>query len=344
MVVGRAGRRWTRRGLLAGVGGIAALGALRCVPLSGPANPPPRVPTIGFLSGSLPDYPAPEGKPRLEEFLDGLHELGYVDRQDFRLEARYAAHDYDALPLLAAELVSLSVDVLVAGDSRAIPAARDATHTIPIVMTVTSEPGRYVASLARPGGNITGLMMAPAETIGKRLELLRDAVPSLSHVALLHNPADPSGASLALPQVAAAAPALDLAYTDLPIRRLDELPEALAWCRAQGVDGLTVWGDAFLNAETSRLAEAAIAAGLPSIGMSREVAERGLLMAYAPDLPSLFRRSAVYVDKILKGASPAELRVERPERLELVINLRTAQALMVELPARLLSQASYVIR
>ena len=282
---------------------------------------------------------------RAEAFRQGLEQLGYVEGENLCVEYRFADLQFDRLPALAAELVGLPVDVLVVGDTRSIQPAKQATASLPVALVLTTDPvaSGHVVSLARPGGNITGLTMAPLETMGKRLELLRDAMASLTQAALLYNPAD-GLASRARAVVQDAAAALSIGYSEIAVRQPDDIPLAFERVRREGIEGLVVYGDPLMNHEAPRVAHAALVAGVPTVGMSREVTQAGLLMSYGPHLPALFRRAAVYVDKILRGAPPAEIPVERPRTFELVINLRTAATIGLTIPPLLLSEADDVIQ
>lgn len=347
-----AGRRrvpaapnWPRRRLLYALAAVGTGLSAGCLPWISPAESGKARARVGYLTTSTPDYAAPGGVTHFDVFRGGLRELGYTEDRNLRLEARFARLQFEDVPHLAAELVSLPVDVLVVGDTRSIQPARQATSTIPVVFVLSTDPvfSRHVESLARPGGNLTGLTMAPLETMGKRLELLREAVPNLKHAAMLYNNGDQL-AQRGSAAVARTAAALDLSYTELHITKPPDLADAVQRAVHEGVDGLVVWGDPLVNANAGRLAELTIAAALPTIGISREVAEAGILMSYAPSLPALFRRAATYVDRILRGTPPATIPVERPTHFDLVINLRTATALGLQLGDALLREADDVIR
>lgn len=323
-----------------------SLGAVvGCVRLPQGFGQQQRLPRIGFVSAGLADYPAPLGTPHVEEFRDALRELGYVEGRNLQGEYRFAELRFGELPALVAELVDLPVDVIVLGDTRSITPVKQATSTIPVVMVLSTDPvaSGHVESLARPGGNMTGLTMAPLETMGKRLDLLRDALPAMSHAALLYNPEDRLAAR-ASAEVGRIANQLGLSYQPLEVRQPEDLAPTFERASRTGVDGLVVFADTLINAHAQRVAELALTAGLPSVGMTRAQAEAGLLMAYAPSLPALFRRAAVYVQKIINGAKPADLPVERPTRFELVFNLRTAGALGLQIERPFLSQITDVIQ
>jgi putative ABC transport system substrate-binding protein len=338
-------RRWARRELVRWLAGTGMLAAAGCLPLARPSERPVRGGRVGYLSGNPLDYPAPLGAPHVDSFRAGLRELGYVEGQNLRVEYRAANLRFDELPHLASELVGLPVDVLVVADTRSIQPAKQATSTTPTVLVVTTDPvaSGHVASLARPGGHITGLTMAPVETMGKRLELLREVVPRISCVGVLYS-ADDQLARLAGTEVVRAAATLGLTAEQLAVQQRQEIAPAFDRARQAGVDGLLVYGGPLMNSEARQVAELAVARQLPTMGLSREVVEAGLLMAYAPSIPALYHRAATYVDKILKGTSPAELPVERPTRFDLVLNARTANALGIEFPPATLMTATEVIR
>jgi putative ABC transport system substrate-binding protein len=336
--------RWSRRRLIGWLAGTGVVAVTGCALPNPAGTPPKRPPRIGYLSANPADYPAPLGPPHVEEFRAGLREQGYVEGQNVEVVYRFANLQFDQLPALAAELVGQPVDVLVVGDTRSIQPVKQATSSIPVVLILTSDPvlTGNVASLARPGGNTTGLTMAPIETMGKRLELLRNAVPDLSRAALLYNGQD-TLAQRATAEVARAATLLGLDYEGLEVREPEDVALALQRASRNHVGGLVVYGDPFLNSQIARLAQLALELGLPAIGMSRETTEAGLLLSYAPNLPALYRRAAAYVDKILRGTNPGEIPVERPMRFDLVLNLRTANALGLQLDNRLLMEATDVV-
>jgi putative ABC transport system substrate-binding protein len=296
------------------------------------------------LTANQADYPAPLGAPHVESFRQGLRELGYVEGQNLQVEYRFAELRFDDLPGLAAELVGLPVEVLVVGDSRAIQPAKQATSTTPTVLVITTDPvlAGHVASLSHPGGNITGLTMAPIETMGKRLEILRETVPGLSYVGHLYS-ADDRLAAIAGDELGRASETLGLRFLPLPIQGRDDLEPAFERARLAGVDGMFVTGSPLVNSAAQQIAALAVTHRLPTIGLSREVVEAGILMAYAPNLPALYYRAATYVDKILKGTSPAVIPVERPSRFDLILNMRTARALDLRVPGDILQMSTDVV-
>jgi putative ABC transport system substrate-binding protein len=281
----------------------------------------------------------------LEAFRQGLRDLGYVEGQNLVIESRYAEGREERLPDLAAELVRLKVDVIVAGGP-AIRAAQHATSTIPIVMAVTGDPVQsgYVASLARPGGNITGVSVLGAELTGKRLEILKETVPQSTRIAVLANPATPTYGAL-MHDLTVTARALGLHLHVLELRSPDELDPAFAAMRRAGAEALFVVEDPLLiDHLRGRIADLAATHRLPAIYSWKMSVAAGGLMSYGPSMPDMTRRAATYVDKILKGTTPGELPVERPMKFELVINLKTAKALGLTIPPTLLFQADEVIQ
>src|SRR6266540_2986339 len=313
--------------------------------LAGPsvadAQPAGKVQRIGYLLGTSSTV-----SPRpVEAFRQGLRGLGWVEGQNIVIEYRSAEGRYDRLPDLAADLVRLKVDIIAAAGTAATTAAKNATRAIPIVMIGVGDPVglELIASLARPGGNVTGLTFSVGmETAGKGLELLKEALPKVRRVAVLTHPAHP-GQPLALKNVKAAARSLGMQIQLLEARGPDEFDGTFAAMAKERVGALLVVSEAMFNIHRVRLADLAARNKLPSMHGFREDAEAGGLMSYGPDLANLFRRSATYVDKILKAAKPGDLPVEQPTKFELVINLKTAKALGLTIPASVLSRADQVI-
>jgi putative tryptophan/tyrosine transport system substrate-binding protein len=318
--------------------------AVLMAPLAAQAQPQPTVHRIGWLRVGFPDG---QPDPREEAFRQGLHDLGYVEGQNLVLEGRDAGESVERLPDLAAELVRLRVAVLVARGAPAIRAAQHATRTIPIVMAGTSEAVElgFVASLAHPRGNITGVSWLGAGLPGKRLELLKELVPPRARIAILANPANPYYASR-LHTLTEAARGLGLHLHVVEVRQADELAPAFAALPQARADALLVMEDALVLSTSlgGRIAALAATSRLPAMYGWREYVAAGGLMSYGPSFRDIHRRAAVYVDKILKGAKPADLPVEQPTTFELVINLKTAQALGLTIPPSLLFQADEVIR
>jgi putative ABC transport system substrate-binding protein len=322
-----------------------ALGAM-LLALSFPseAQQPKKVPRIGYLS---PVDPATDS-PRAEGIRLALRELGYIEGQNIAIEYRYAEGKVDRFSELSAELVRLKVDVIVAaGGNRIVLAAKNATKTIPIVMTgVGTDPveAGFVESLARPGGNVTGLTVLSRELGGKRLELLKEAVPKLSRVAVLYEPATP-GAVLDVKEVLpVAARALGLTIQPWEVRDTDGLEKVFAALNKQRPDGLFVTRSRLMSDYQKRIVGFALKSRLPSMYFARGAVEAGGLMSYGADLADSYRRVAYYVDRILKGAKPADLPVEQPTKFELVINLKTAKQIGITIPPEVLARATKLIK
>ena len=305
------------------------------------AQAPAKVPRIGVLSASSPS----DDPYLLEAFRQGLRELGYVEGQTIAIEYRFADGRAEKLPGLAAELIGLKSDVIVAANPAAAVAAKQATSTVPIVFAVSGDPvaAGLVASLARPGGNVTGLASLGAELVGKQLELLREVVPKVSRVAVLKNSVNP-GHSVTVRQAEGAARALGLQLQILDARTQAEIEAAFAAMSGRHAGGLLVLRDAVFRTQRAQIAALAARNRLPAVYGFREQAEAGGLVAYGASVPDMFRRAAAYVDKILKGARPADLPVEQPTKFELVINLKTAKALGLTIPPSLLQRADEAIR
>jgi len=312
-----------------------ALGLL-WAPLAPDAQQPGKVHRIGWLGVGAPP---PEPNSWLEALRQGLRDLGYVEGQNMRIEARYVEGQEDRCPVLAAELVHFPVDVLVAVGTAPIQAAQHATSTIPIVMAWGTDPVAQglVTSLARPGGNITGLSARRHDLLGKQLELLTQMVPTASRIAVLTNPANPSHV-LEMREVQRVAQVLGVQLHVLEARNPDDLARVLATLPREEVQALLV------NASRLDMTTWALQSRLPAMYHARRDVEAGGLMSYGPNQPALHYRAAYYVDRLLKGATPADLPVEQPMKFELVINLKTAQALGITIPLTLLYQADEVIR
>jgi putative ABC transport system substrate-binding protein len=282
---------------------------------------------------------------RSEAFVQGLRELGYVEGQNLLMEYRWSAGDVERLRAHAAELVRLGVHVIVTGGPLATRAAKDLTRTIPIVMAEDIDPvgDGFVASLGQPGGNITGVTALSRELSGKRLELLKDTVPGLARVAILWNPVEVSGARQ-LRDTEDAARVLGLQVHALEARGPDDFAGAFAAALKGGAGGLTVLEDPVTRFHRARLVDLAAQSRLPTMYWGRVFAEAGGLMSYTASDHDMDRRAAYYVDRILKGANPADLPVEQPTKFELVINLKTAKALGITSPPLLLFRADEVIK
>ena len=310
--------------------------------LSAPSTPdaqqPAKVPRVGFLC------PRAKPGPPLVALQQALRELGYVEGQNIVIETRFAAERPERLHDLAAELVRLKVDVIVPMDPPALRAAKQASSTIPIVMTNTADPvgTGLVASLARPGGNITGLTLLSRELAGKRLELLKEVIPGISWVGVFWNPVEPDDA-VEWRETQLAARALGLQLQSLEVRGPDDVEKALSAITKGRADALILLGLGHLSPDRKRIIEFAATNRLPAMGALRHFVVAGGFMAYGPNYEELYGRAAVYVDKILKGAKPADLPVEQPTRFELVINLKTAKALGLTIPQSVLFRADHVI-
>ena len=300
---------------------------------------PGNVTRIGFLSPFSP----PHGDAAALQH--ALRQLGWVEGQNLAIEYRWAHGRYERLPQLAAELVQLPVAVLVAISTPAAQAAKQATTTIPIVMLFVSDAVHeaLVPSLARPGGNLTGVSSAYDELIGKRLELLKEALPGLSRIAVLYNPAFP-GTALAVRETPSVAQKLGLTAHLVEVRDAAELPATFAAIVHARAEAVMVLADPLLLMYERGLATLALTHRLPTLFEERSPVDAGGLMVYGVNAREVVRRAATFVDKILKGAKPADLPVEQPMRFELVINLKTAQALGLTIPSTLLVQADEVIR
>ncbi|HWP60469.1 MAG TPA: ABC transporter substrate-binding protein [Candidatus Acidoferrales bacterium] len=300
-----------------------------------------RIPRIGvLLSGS-----SSSSAINTDALRQGLHELDYIDGQNISLEYRFAEGKLDRLSELAAELVRLNVNVIVTGGGPPTRAAKNATNSIPIVMIGISDPVAlgFVTSLARPGGNMTGLSSIQTELGGKRLELLKETVPQLSRVAVLVNPGVP-GYAVQMREVEVAAPALALQLQRLEVRGADDLVTAFSAISKRRASALTGLTNPTFNSLQVRIAELAVKNRLPTIYGNREFSELGGLMSYGPNYADSYRRAATFVDKILKGAKPADLPVEQPTTFELVINLKTAKQMGLTIPPNVLARADRVIK
>jgi putative ABC transport system substrate-binding protein len=286
--------------------------------------------------------------PRAEGFRQGLHELSYIEGQNIATEYRYAEGKEDRFPELLAELVRLNVDVIVvSGGARLILVAKNATKTIPIVMMAAGidpvELG-FVKTLARPGGNITGLSSLSRELAGKRLELLKEAVPRVARVAVLYDGGAPGTTRFVKDDLPVAARTVGLTLRFWEVRNAERLERVIAVLNNERPDGVYASGGRLIVNNQKRIVDFALKSRLPSVYSDRAPVEAGGLMSYAADLADTYRRVAVYVDKILKGAKPAELPIEQPTKFELVINLKTAKQISLTIPPNVLNRADKVIR
>jgi len=316
--------------------------AILLAPFAADAQQAANVPRIGWLGGPTRE----SAEPFVQVFLRGLKDLGWVEGQNIVIEWRFAGGRAERLPDLAAELVRLQVDLIVVPSTPTALAAKNATKTIPLVTVGVGDPVGLglVASLARPGGNITGLTaVVSPEIAGKQLELLKEAAPKVSRAAVLWNPAT-QGTALFLKETEIAARALGVELQLLEARSLNDFDSAFAAMTTKRAGALLVLGDVMFVTHRIRLAELVAKSRLPAMYGLREYVEAGGLMSYGPIASELFRRAATYVDKILKGAKPADLPVEQPTRFELVVNLKTAKALGLTIPQSVLIRADEVIR
>jgi putative tryptophan/tyrosine transport system substrate-binding protein len=296
-------------------------------------------PRIGVLSSRLGPMPTREGA-----FQEGLRKLGYVEGQNITIEYRYAAEKLDRLPGLANELVRSKVDVIVAVSTPAIEAAKNATKTIPIIMAGVSDPvgTGFVASLARPGSNITGFSLQSSELSGKRLELLKEVIPKLSRVAFLVHGQD-RGHRLFVKEAQDAGESLGMQIQPLAVAGLEEIEGSFPAMVRERMGGLVVQ-PIFVSTHGLRIAELAVRNRLPTISDPMEFAEAGGLMSYGPSRSALWWRAAIYVDKILKGTKPMDLPVEQPTKFEFIVNLKTAKQIGLTIPPNVLVRADKVIR
>jgi putative ABC transport system substrate-binding protein len=295
---------------------------------------------VGFLSSRSPEAE----KSRLAAFQQGMRELGYVEGKTLKIEQRYAEGNFDRLPELAADLVRIHVDVIVATGAPAAQAAKKTTSTAPIVMGNAADPvgTGLVASLARPGGNVTGLSDFAEGVITKRLELLKQVAPPVSRVAVLLNPANPSN-PLQLKEIRAAAPSLGVTPLALEVKSAEDIERGFSAMKKERAGALLVLGDPLLETHRVKIAKLAIDERLPAIYSHSGWMDIGL-MSYGVNFDDLYRRAATYVDKILKGAKPGELPVEQPTKLELVINLKAAKQIGLTIPPNVLARADRVIK
>jgi putative tryptophan/tyrosine transport system substrate-binding protein len=299
-----------------------------------------KIPRIGILSTR-----SPGPLEIFDAFHQGLRNLGYVEGKNIVTEYRFAEEKYDRLPALMAELVSLKPDVILTHTTPGALAAKKATTTIPIVIGAANDlvERRIVASLARPGGNITGLTFFTLELDNKRLELLKEAVPKIFRVAVLVNPANPAWNSYPS-NMEDLARTLRVHLQRVEASNVEEIEAALSELTKRNVNALLSVNDTVFGAHRRRIVDLAAKNNLPSIAERREFSEEGGLIAYGVDIPAMFRRAAVYVDKILKGTKPSDLPIERPSKFEFVINLKTAKKIGVTIPQSVLFRADKVIK
>jgi putative ABC transport system substrate-binding protein len=301
-----------------------------------------KIPHIGIL---MPSAPSNAPAANLEAFRQGLYDLGYVEGRNIILDYRWAENREDQYPALVAELIRLKVDIIYTSSTPAVLVAKQATKTIPIVFPVSSDPVSVgiVDSFARPGGNATGLSSMASELWPKRMELLREAFPKVSRLAMIWNSSNP-GMKLRAKETVASAGPLGVTVQDSGVRDLDGLEELFATLSKHRPDALLIMVDPFTRFHLKRILEFATKNRLPAMYEDRSFVEAGGLISYGPSNAELYRRSATYIDKILKGAKPADLPVEQPTRFELFINLNTAKALGFAIPPNVLARADKVIK
>jgi putative ABC transport system substrate-binding protein len=324
-----------RRFLLTSLTGVVA------APLVAGAQKAGKVYRIGVVGVATPVL----YERQIEGLRIGLREHGYVEGRNLTIEFRWAEGRYDRLPALAAEIVRLNVDVIITHGTLGTRACKQATSTIPIVMAIAGNPVEtgVVASLARPGGNITGTSFLYGEVNAKRVDLLKAAIPGLARVAVLVNPDNPPALVVALRAIEEMGQPLNVKARPLEVRNLDELEAAFKVARGQ-TDAIVVTDEVLFagRGAAKRIADVAVRSRVPTIGFT-EFAEEGGLIGYGVDFPETWRRSMVLVDKVLKGTKPADLPIQQPTRFELVINLKTAKALGLTIPPSLLARADQII-
>ena len=300
------------------------------------AQQPAKIPRIGFVAGTLPDS--------VVELRRGLRDLGYIEGKNILIEYRYAKGVAE-FPNLVAELVRLKVDVIVVTSTAAAQAAKNATTTIPVIFTSVGDPvgTGIVASLARPGGNVTGFSNLSPELSGKQLELLKEAFPKISHIAVLSETAN-TGNAASLGEMKVAAEALRVTLQRLEVRGPDDFEPAFSAIKRERASALIVLRNNVIRAHLAQIVGLAIKSGLPALYPDSSYSDAGGLMSYGPKPFEQYRRVAIYVDKILKGAKPADLPVEQPTKFEFVINLKTAKQIGLTIPPNVLARADRVIR
>jgi putative tryptophan/tyrosine transport system substrate-binding protein len=321
--------------------GVLSILVLLAVAVIAQAQQPTKVPRIGYLSATSPSA----NVGRIEAFRQGLRELGYVEGKNIVIEWRYAEGKFDRLPALVAELVRLKVDVIVTSGPQATRPAKEATNTIPIVMAQDSDPvgSGFVASLARPGGNITGLATFAPDLSGKQLELLKEIVPKLSRVAVVGDSNEPGNAQ-ALQEVELAAETFKVQLQYLDVLNLKDIEHSFQSASKQRAGAVLVLNSPNLSSHRTEVVNLAAKNRLPAMYFRSDFVEDGGLMSYATNLIDLSRRAATYVDKILKGTKPADLPVEQPKKFELIINLKTAKQIGLTIPPNVLARADRVIK
>jgi ABC-type uncharacterized transport system substrate-binding protein len=310
---------------------------------SAPAQQSGKVPRIGVLLPNTPEIFA--NNPRMQAFFQGLRDLGWIEGQNFTVERRFAEGQLGRLPALAAELVNLRVDLIVTAAAPSAKAAKDATGSVPIVMLDPGDPvgTGLVASLAHPGRNITGVTSIAPDLAAKRLELLKETAPKISRVGIVFNSAIPP-AEIAMTEIKAAAQALRLRIESVGVQGPKGFDDAFGEISRQRADSLIVFPDPLTFLNQDLIIAFTIRSRVPSLFGAQEFVESGGLVSYGPSYPGMFRRGATYVDKILKGAKPADLPVEQPMKFDFVINLKAAKQIGLTIPPNVLARADRVIR
>jgi putative ABC transport system substrate-binding protein len=302
------------------------------------------IPHVGYLTNFDPSFPAPLARPHLDAFLQGLRELGYVDQENIIIEYRFAHNDPVVLSEIVNELVSLPVTAIVAADSLAMRAAQDATESVPLIMTTSNDPvaGGRVESLARPGGNITGLTVSTPGLAGKRLEVLQQLVPRTARVAVLWRRSN--AAIQEWEHTNAAAQNFGIQLYSYEIRDALDIPAAMERAKNEELDAVLVFGTPLLNERSRQIASLALDYAMPLMGYTEEWVEAGALLSYAPSVGDLMRRSAGYVDRILQGNSPADIPIEQPTTFDFIVNLRTVESLGTRVDRRVLTLTTRLIQ
>jgi len=326
-----------RREFIKAIAGSAIVAAL---PLEASAQQRSKVPRVGYLFS----FVRAEGKHLWEACRQGLRDLGYAEGQTIILEPRFAEGHHERLANLAADLVRLKVDVIVSAATPASRAAKAATSTIPIVFVGVGDPVKagLIATLSQPGGNVTGLSLLTPDLSGKRLSLLMETVRNVSRVAIIMNPDNPISA-IFLEETKVAARRLGAELQRFDARNSEEIEQTFAVAAGQRVDGAIVFDDPVLWSSRAQIVALAAARKIPTVYGYRDFVDEGGLLSYGPDRPDQYRRTAKYVDKVLKGAKPSDLPVEQPTKFELIINRKTARSLGIELPASLIVGADELI-
>jgi len=317
---------------------ITLLGGAAAWPLAARAQP--KIPRVGFMGNSTATLEA----NLVGAFRDGLHELGYEEGHNIIIEYRWADGKYERFPALIAELIAAKVDVIVTAGTPAALAVKKATTTVPLVMVAVGDPvgTGLVPSLARPGGNLTGLSSIAPDLEGKRLDILREVVPTLSHVAMFYNSLNPFHVA-SMRQAHAAAQAMGLKLQQHDIRKSEDLDGAFAAIRKERPDALLILADRVFLHNRQRMMDFTEEQRLPNINAYKELVEAGGLMSYGPSYEDMHKRAAIYVDKIIKGAKPADLPIEQPSKFTFIINLKVAKALGLTVPSSLVTLADMVI-